>query len=159
MRGLLALTLVFSIWSCSSSDPVTETIEESVKMQDTMEPEVMETPETAEGTEPDGEVIEDNGLLEGDFVDGAHPTSGKAILNESKTKLNLIAFKTDAGPLLEFYLATDLDGVDYVSLGELQGLDGNYTYDIPDGVNFNTHKYLMVWCVDFSVSFGHAVLE
>lgn len=109
------------------------------------------------------ELVEENMevfmVLNGDFVDGAHPTSGKAMINAEHTKLELTNFKTDAGPLLEFYLATDVDGVTYVSLGELQGVEGNFTYTVPKGVNYETYKYLLVWCVDFKVSFGHAVLE
>ena len=107
----------------------------------------------------DEETMEVFEVLQGDFVDGAHPTSGKATINAEHTKLELTEFKTDTGPLLEFYLATAVDGLNYVSLGELQGVEGNYSYTVPNGVNLETYKYLLVWCVEFKVSFGHAILE
>ena len=97
--------------------------------------------------------------LSGEFITAAHTTTGTAIVNENRTQLELIAFNSDDGPLLELYLATDLNATDYLSLGELQGLEGDFVYDLPNNINFETHKYLMVWCVDFSVNFGHAILE
>lgn len=97
--------------------------------------------------------------LMGEFVMDAHPTMGKAVVNEERTKLSLTEFKSDSGPILEMYLATDLKATKFISLGELKGLEGDYTYELPSNVNFETYKYLLVWCVDFSVSFGHAELE
>lgn len=95
----------------------------------------------------------------GEFMAAAHPTEGNVYVNADKTKLEIIGFKSDDGPLLELYLATDLDATQYITLGVVKGLEGNFVYDLPDQVNFETHKYLMVWCVDFSVNFGHAILE
>ena len=97
--------------------------------------------------------------LMGDFIDVAHPTSGTAIVNAERTELDLIDFKSDDGPLLELYLATDSTAVNYITLGELQGLEGDFTYILPQNINFDAHKYLIVWCVTFEVDFGHAVLE
>lgn len=95
----------------------------------------------------------------GEFVTAAHPTTGSVSVNALKSKITITGFKTDAGPILEMYLATDLMATDFVSLGELKGLEGDFDYDVPGNVNFETHKYLMVWCVDFSANFGHALLE
>jgi hypothetical protein len=108
-----------------------------------------------------GMVIEKDALpsFSGEFMAAAHPTEGNAYVNSDKTKLEIIDFKSDGGPVLELYLATDLDATQYITLGELKGLEGNFVYDLPNQVNFETHKYLMVWCVDFSVNFGHAILE
>ena len=92
------------------------------------------------------------------FVSDAHPTSGTASISEDGTTLSLINFKSDDGPLLELYLATDLSAKTYVSLGDLKGLDGDYQYSIPTGTDLESLKYVIVWCVDFDVSFGHAVL-
>ncbi len=92
------------------------------------------------------------------FVSDAHPTSGTASLSEDGKTLSLTNFKSDDGPLLELYLATDLTATTYLSLGELKGLNGNYQYSIPEGTDLESLKYVIVWCVDFKVSFGHAVL-
>jgi hypothetical protein len=97
--------------------------------------------------------------LMGDFIDVAHPTSGTAIVNAERTELKLIDFKSDDGPILELYLATDSTAVNYITLGELQGLEGNFTYLLPKNINFDAHKYVIVWCVTFEIDFGHAVLE
>ena len=95
----------------------------------------------------------------GVFVSDAHPTMGTAAVNDAITNLSLTNFKTDDGPLLLLYLSTEVDSKDYVDLGELKGLDGDYDYAIPPGTDIEKYKYVVVWCVDFSVSFGHAELK
>jgi len=95
----------------------------------------------------------------GFFVSDAHPTMGTAIVNEAVTNLSLTNFKTDAGPKLLLYLSTEVDSKEYVDLGELKGLEGNYNYAIPAGTDIEKYKYVVVWCIDFSVSFGHAELK
>ncbi|MDW5288319.1 DM13 domain-containing protein [Formosa sp. PL04] len=95
----------------------------------------------------------------GTFVDAAHPTSGMATVNTDRTELQLTNFKSDSGPLLELYLTNSLEVKEYISLGVLQGLKGDYTYTLPDNVDIEKYKYVVVWCVDFSVNFGYALLE
>ena len=107
-------------------------------------------------TNSDGNITE---AAKGVFVSDAHPTVGTATVNETVTNLSLTNFKTDAGPKLLLYLSTEVDSKDYVDLGELKGLDGDYDYAIPDGTDVSKYKYVVVWCVDFSVSFGHAELK
>ena len=97
--------------------------------------------------------------IKGDFISDAHPTSGMVNVNEDKTVLSLNNFKTDDGPKLILYLTTDLDVNDYVDLGDLKGIEGDFDYDIPANTDLEKYKYVVVWCVDFSVSFGHAELE
>ncbi len=135
---IISYFLLLGVLGCSKS----ATIEKMVKM------------EVIQG--PSGAVESD---LSGVFVDGAHPTSGMASINKAHTQLSLTNFKTDDGPLLEMYLASDVQATDYISLGVLKGLDGNYSYDLPANLDFGTYKYVMVWCVDFSIDFGHAILE
>ena len=95
----------------------------------------------------------------GVFVSDAHPTMGTVTVNESVTNLSLTNFKTDDGPKLLLYLSTEVDSKEYVDLGELKGLDGDYNYAIPAGTDIEKYKYVVVWCIDFSVSFGHAELK
>ncbi len=120
------------------------------------------------GAEPDpsdgtggmtGMETEAAGELMGAFMDAAHPTSGNATVSSNRKNLMLTDFKSDSGPILELYIASDLEATDYVTLGELQGLEGDFTYPIPEGVNFETHPYLIVWCVEFRVNFGYAELR
>ena len=95
----------------------------------------------------------------GDFVSDAHPTSGMVKVNGTGTSLSFENFKTDQGPKLLVYLATTVDSTDYVNLGDLKGTQGNYTYKISTNTNLKKYKYVVIWCVDFSVSFGHAELK
>ena len=90
----------------------------------------------------------------------AHPTSGLATVNLDKTKLNFSAFKTDAAPNLDIYLVSNLNNIsaDFKNLGDIKGVNGNYSYDIPANTNLTTYKYVVVWCVDFKVNFGYALL-
>ena len=141
MKKILLWAIVVLLLGCSSSDPA---------------PESAAPDEETGMTGMDGETP---GELKGTFMDAAHPTSGMATVSSDRKNLTLTDFSSDPGPILELYLATDLEATDYVTLGELQGLEGDFTYAIPDGVNFETHPYLIVWCVEFSVNFGFAELQ
>ncbi|HMC01788.1 MAG TPA: DM13 domain-containing protein [Flavobacteriaceae bacterium] len=147
---LFLFTALLLIMSCSSSgddSPQVIQDDDSSMMEEEMEDDMMMEEE------------EEVDLYEGDFVSAAHPTSGQAIVNEDHTLLSFTDFKTDDGPILEVYLATDTNASEYISLGELQGIEGDFEYNLPEGVNFETHNYVLIWCVDFSVNFGHAILE
>ena len=108
------------------------------------------------GTTPGGSIMS---ATKGVFVSDAHPTMGTATVNEAETNLSLKNFKTDAGPKLLLYLSTEVDSKEYVDLGELKGLEGDFNYAIPAGTAIEKYKYVVVWCIDFSVSFGHAELK
>jgi len=119
------------------------------------------------GDDSMGNVIEEMGnetmtstsFLMGEFVSDAHPTSGKAKVNSDKTILTFENFKTDNGPKLLVYLATDTNSTEYINLGDLKGLEGNFTYSIPAGTDLSTYNIVNIWCVDFSVNFGYAKLK
>lgn len=95
----------------------------------------------------------------GDFMDAAHPTSGKASADPKTSVLKFTDFKTDNGPLLEVYLATDTKASEFVSLGKLKGLQGDFSYDMPEEIDLEKYQYVLIWCVEFSVNFGHAKIE
>ena len=101
-----------------------------------------------------------NPSFKGDFVSVVHTTSGAASIDQAKTTLTLSTFKTDSGPDLNIYLATSTSNVtsDYIDLGDIKGINGGYTYDLPSNINFEVYKYVVVWCVDFDVNFGYAQL-
>ena len=104
-------------------------------------------------------VIESQKVYQGSFVSVAHPTSGIASTNKEKTLLEFKNFKTDSGPKLDVYLAKESDPKNYINLGELKGIEGDFTYDLPSDVNLAEYKFVVIWCVEFSVSFGHAELK
>ena len=101
-----------------------------------------------------------NPSYKGDFVNGAHATSGTASIDQAESTLTLTNFKTDNGPDVNMYIATSLNAVtsDFIDLGDIKGLKGTYTYDLPDGKDYSVYKYVIVWCVDFDVNFGYAEL-
>ena len=136
MRTLyLLLILLISFQSCSTSNDEPMVQEEDMQME-----EMSET-------------------VEGSFMSGAHPTIGKATANNDKMKLSFTNFKTDAGPSLEVYLATDASASNYVTLGALQGVEGDYEYMLPNNIDLEVYNHVIIWCVPFSVNFGYAVLE
>ena len=95
----------------------------------------------------------------GNFVADTHPTSGTVVVNKEQTELLLENFKTDDGPRLLLYLSTSVESMDFVNLGDLQGVEGDFTYEIPKDTDLDKYKFVVVWCVDFLVSFGHAELK
>ena len=107
----------------------------------------------------DGQSAEQLPVLMGEFVDGAHPTSGLVTVNAFRNELVIKDFKSDDGPILELYLASDVQASEYTTLGVLKGLEGDFSYTIPKEADFEKQKYVLVWCVEFAVSFGHAELE
>ena len=134
---LVLFALIFS--NCSGSDEM-ETVVEQM--------------ETEENNMMNGSVF-----VMGDFVDRAHPTSGKASVNSDKTVLSFTNFKTDNGPKLLVYLTTDVASTEFVNLGDLKGIQGDFTYAIPVNTDLSKYKIVNIWCVDFSVSFGTAELK
>ncbi len=100
--------------------------------------------------------------LVGEFVSSEHYTTmGEVLLSEENTSLELTNFKTDEGPQLELYLATSREATDFINLGALQGIQGDFSYSIPDAENidFLKYNYVVVWCVAAAAEFGHAILE
>ncbi|MFI1770525.1 DM13 domain-containing protein [Thalassobellus citreus] len=146
MRAFYLLTLILiSFQSCSTTsndDMIAE--EEQMEMKDEMQME---------------EEMSNSSLLSGDFISDAHVTSGKASVNDNKTTLSFSNFKTDEGPLLEIYLATDTSASAYITLGAIKGVNGNYEYTLPDSVDLEKYDHVLIWCVTFSVNFGYTVLK
>ena len=104
-----------------------------------------------------------NQVLKGNFVsEGQHSTSGLASINEERTELSFINFKTVNGPLLEVWLSTSRAPTTpdtYISLGILQGISGNFIYDLPSNIDYFKYDHVVIWCVQASVSFGYAIVE
>ena len=97
--------------------------------------------------------------LMGTFVDGAHPTSGTVVVNAERTTMNFTDFMTDFGPILNVYLCTNQECGNFIDLGELQALSGDFSYNLSQNLNFDSYEYVVIWCVEFSVGFGSAKLE
>lgn len=152
---LFLLLILISFQSCSTSSDGDMIAEEEMQMEEKEEMEVEMEMEEVEMEED----MTNTDVLSGDFISGAHTTTGEASVNASKTTLSFTDFKTDEGPLLEIYLATDTSASTYITLGAIKGVDGNYEYTLPDNVDLVTYNHVLVWCVTFSVNFGHSVLK
>ena len=90
-----------------------------------------------------------------------HTSSGKAEiikLSSGATVLQLRDLKTDPGPDLRVYLATDESAAKFVDLGVLKGNQGNQRYTVPAGTSTSRYDTVLVWCRSFSVGFAAADL-
>ena len=142
---VLIICLTSFLVNCSGGDDMEPNVQQ-VEME-TVEEEMVEEP------------MADVPFKEGTFMSGAHPTSGTASVSSDKSILSFTNFKTDDGPKLLVYLSTDTNASEYVSLGDLQGIQGNFSYNIPANTDLGKYKLVNIWCVDFSVSFGTAELK
>ena len=104
------------LYSCSNSSDMEETI--VVSQMDSDASEISET-----------------NYSMGDFISGAHSTSGSVFINLNKTILSFKNFKTDNGPKLLVYVSTDVDTSEYVDLGDLKWAEGNFTYAIAESAD------------------------
>ena len=69
-------------------------------------------------------------------------------------------FRSSNGPDLFVYLSTASQvNASAVQLGRLQSTRGEQTYSIPPGVQINDFDYVIIHCLPFNVSFGHAQLD
>ena len=93
--------------------------------------------------------------------DGFHNAEGNVkvvSLADGSKILRLDNFKSTNGPNVHVYLSTDKHATDYVDLGKLKANNGNQNYNIPSGTDITKHNIVLIWCKDFSVLFGSAVL-
>ena len=97
----------------------------------------------------------------GTFTSGAHITEGTSkvtTFNDWTQSISFENFKTDSGPDLYVYLATDKSASDFVSLGELKSNSGDQSYDIPEGTDPNKYTHVLIWCKSFGALFGSSMI-
>ncbi|MGQ0827356.1 MAG: DM13 domain-containing protein [Bacteroidota bacterium] len=104
---------------------------------------------------------QDTLIAQGSFSSNAHPTSGTVKLYSKSGAKTLVfeGFKTDPGPDLRVYLSKAANNTAFVELGTLKGTSGNFNYPVNSAVNTAEFKYVLIWCEDFSVLFGNALLQ
>ncbi len=109
---------------------------------------------------PVEENLEEPGTsAEGTFISGAHTKTGSVSVSKAEIIISFTDFKTDIGPKLLVYLTTEVGSNDFVSLGDLKGIAGDFMYDIPNNTDLTKYNIVDIWCIDASVSFGHAELN
>jgi hypothetical protein len=100
-------------------------------------------------------------VVQGNFSSGKHPTSGCIRLYDKAGVKSLVfeGFKTDNGPALRVFLSKAADNKDYIDLGSLKAVSGNFNYTIDSSINTNNHTYVVIWCQQYSVLFGYSSLK
>lgn len=133
-KNILILSVLFILFSCKKSalDNTNETL-------------------------PTGTVISS-----GSFVSNSHTTSGTAkIVSDASGKNFLVIenLKTDNGPDLRIWLSPNTNASPYQEVGLLKAVTGNFFYELTGTINHTVNNRVLIWCKDFSVLFGHAVLQ
>lgn len=94
-----------------------------------------------------------------------HATRGRARVVDvgGRRYVRFEAFSTSNGPLLKVYLsAAPADGPAgtfddrFLDLGRLKGNIGDQNYAIPDDVDLQAYRSVVVWCKRFGVAFAAA---
>jgi Electron transfer DM13 len=112
----------------------------------------------------DGDIFSANSrnlLATASFVNSpVHSTSGtvKVYSDANNKYLVFENFKTDRGPDLYVYMATDLKASNFVSISKLDKFSGNFYYKFDKSIDEKTKDKVLIWCKDFSVLFGSADL-
>ena len=101
-------------------------------------------------------------LATGSFVSSAHTTTGTAkVVKDASNKLYLVFenFKTDRGPDLRTWVSPNNNATPYQELGFLKATGGNFSYELDASFNYTTNNRVLIWCRQFSILFGYAVLQ
>lgn len=101
-------------------------------------------------------------LTKGNFMRSSHPTSGTArIVKDSSNRTFLIFenFSTDNGPDLRVWLSKNTSAAEYKEVGRLTAVSGNFSYELAANIDPTVYNHVLVWCEDFSVLFGYAILQ
>ncbi len=97
-------------------------------------------------------------VYSGNFV----PTSGINVAGEARIisennsyKLELSNFSVSSGPDLKVYLSKSNTPDEFITLGNLTSAR---IYSIPNGVNFNEYKHVLIHCQQYNHLFAIAAL-
>jgi Electron transfer DM13 len=150
MKKPLILSLIVLSLACTK----TETPEPAVIK--TTPPEVIVT--NTGGVEVSTDYSKQKKLAEAEFKNQVHPASGTVKVYEDAAGVRTLVFenfKTDAGPDLRIYLATDLKASNFIEVSK-KVENGNKMYTLPKEVDLKKQTHVVIWCKQFSVLFGSA---
>jgi hypothetical protein len=142
----------------TDEEMMNEYMEEMAKMEDT---KMQENQPPADGFQL---------LANGMFQSVAHEGSGDVHIfttggADSETIVRFENFDVLNGPDLRVLVSknTDIrssdDLGDYIELGELKGNKGNQNYVVPDDVDINEYRSVVIYCKPFHVVFNSANLD
>lgn len=105
-------------------------------------------------------------VARGSFQPVAHAARGTArvIRTPAGRVLTLTGFEVDNGPDLRVYVVagparTESEVDEFEDLGALKGNKGNQQYDLPNGIDLDRARTVVIWCRAFSVNFARATLS
>jgi hypothetical protein len=101
-------------------------------------------------------------VQDGMFVSaGGYTVIGTASIYEKNSSLFLVLdpYSSSNGPDLRVYLSRNEGATSFVNLGLLKSTMGKQSYAIPAGVNITEFSHVHIWCQQFSVQFGRAMLN
>ncbi len=103
----------------------------------------------------------DSLIAMGNFINEVHPTSGivKLYQNDTDYTLEIENLQSDNGPDLRVYISADKGISNSISLGALKAVSGNFSYTFPRSSDISNKDNVLIWCEDFSVLFGSAILQ
>ena len=136
-----------ALTSCSSDD----------------EPKPVKNEELPEPSKDDGPPLNTTAITMGTFTSFAHSLSGKAVIyfeSNNKRTLRLENFTMTAGPDVYVFLSktNNYSDANTIPVGVLkEGYDNSdLTLNVDDMIDLTTHKFVLVYCVEFSSLFGYA---
>lgn len=106
---------------------------------------------------PEGTVIKSGAL-----VSDNKATSGIVkVVQGANGNLKLVFenLSTGNGPDVGVWLSPNINASSYTEVGPLKAFTGTFSYDLNPNADFTTNNRVLIWCVDFSLLFGHAVLQ
>jgi hypothetical protein len=101
-------------------------------------------------------------IAAGSFVSSAHASSGTVkIIKDAANKTYLVFenFSVDNGPDLKVWLSPNNTASPYQEVGVLKAVSGNFYYELNTSFNYTANNRVLIWCKQFSVLFGYAVLQ
>lgn len=100
-------------------------------------------------------------LYSAEFTGTSYSTTGTISVVEDQDgikKLLLENFRTDSGPDLRLYLAENKQARNSIEI-VASPKNGTYTLDLPGHVDFEQHRFALIWCKRFSQLFGSAEIK
>ena len=82
----------------------------------------------------------------------------------SKHYLVFKNFTSYNGPDLHVYFSKTIGNnamppVDYIDLGFLKYLNGNFNYELVNKPDIAIYKYVLIWCAQYRIQFGYTELK
>ncbi len=95
-----------------------------------------------------------------------YPTAGIAVSGNARVlssgntyTLILDPFLVSAGPDLKVYLSKQDTPFEFINLGALKSNNSAQSYEVPGGVDFAVHRYVLIHCQQYNHLFAIAELK